>query len=78
LKGERRTSLGINKFIEGCHMSKRTEDALNALAQVLVENKGILTILRERSTEALYQQKLDAVLKAVEECEAAWAENERK
>jgi hypothetical protein len=59
-------------------MSKRTTDALNALAHVMVEHKGILRVLRQRSTGALDQRALDAILKAVEECEAAWAENERK
>jgi hypothetical protein len=59
-------------------MSTRTQDALNALAHVVVEHKGILKVLRERHAELAYRQALDKLLTAVDECEAAWAENERK
>jgi hypothetical protein len=59
-------------------MSTRTQDALNTLAHVMVEHKGILMNLKSRNTAALDQRALNAILKAVEECEAAWAENERK
>lgn len=59
-------------------MSTRSDKALHALAHVLRERKGLLTVLRDQTKEVLYRKALDDVLKAVDEVEDAWAENERK
>ena len=58
-------------------MSTRSDMALDALAHTLVERKEILKALRDGAINDLHRKALVEILKAVEECEDAWAENER-
>ena len=53
-------------------LSSRSKEALNALAHIMVEHKGVLMVLRERHGEMAYRRARDKILEAIEECEAAW------
>jgi hypothetical protein len=59
-------------------MSLRSDQALHALALVVRERRGRLILLREHSTDYVVRKDADAILKALDEVEAAWAENDRK
>lgn len=58
-------------------MSKRSDEALNALAHAVVEHKGLLEEIREQAHGILFKRALDKIIEAADEVEAAWAENER-
>ena len=53
-------------------MADQTETALNALAQAVIENKGVFKVLQERHPELLYAKALAKILAAAEEVEGAW------
>src|SRR3954462_11726262 len=60
----------------GCAMPAHVP--LRSCSRLIRQRRGRLILLREHSTDYVARKDADAILKAFDEVEAAWAENDRK